>query len=72
MYEDDGVSFNCDRGEFMRLRARWDDHQRQLTLSLVEGSKMLGPSPLSVEVRIAGSDVKRQLTFEGKTRIVQL
>ena len=71
MYEDDGVSFNCDRGEFMRLRARWDDHERQLALGLVEGSKMLGPSPLPVEVRIAGSGVKRQITFEGKALIVQ-
>ena len=72
MYADDGVSFNCDRGEYMRLRARWDDHQRQITLSLAEGSRMLGPSPLPVEVRVAGSGEKRQLTFNGKTQVVKL
>jgi hypothetical protein len=56
----------------MRLRARWDGHQRQLTLDLAEGSRMLGPSPLPVEVRIAGSGVKRQITFDGRSQIVRL
>ena len=72
MYEDDGVSFNCDRGEFMRLRARWDGHQRRLILDLAEGSRMLGPSPRPVEVRIAGSGVRRQTTFNGQTHTVRL
>jgi len=72
MYEDDGVSFNYDRGEFMRLRANWDGHQSQLTLGLAEGSRMRGPSPRSVEVRFAGSGVKRQVAFDGQTGIVRL
>ncbi|HMD97666.1 MAG TPA: TIM-barrel domain-containing protein [Terriglobia bacterium] len=72
MYEDDGVSFNYDGGEFMRLRARWDGHQKRLTLDLAEGSRMLGPSPRPMELRIAGSGVKRQITFDGRTQIVRL
>ena len=72
MYEDDGASFNYDHGEFMRLKTRWDGRQRHLTLDLAEGSRMLGPSPRPIEVRIAGGKVTRQVSFDGKTRVVRL
>ena len=72
MYEDDGVSFNYDRGESMRLRARWENRQRQLTLGLAEGSRMRGPSPRPLEVRIAKSGVKKEVSFDGRTQIVRL
>jgi alpha-glucosidase/alpha-D-xyloside xylohydrolase len=33
LYEDDGVSFAYERGQFTRTEMRWDDHRRELHLS---------------------------------------
>jgi alpha-glucosidase (family GH31 glycosyl hydrolase) len=66
LYEDDGVSFDYEQGEFMRLKMLWDDRRRQLSLSLVAGSKMLPPSPRLVEARMAATGETRQILFDGK------
>src|SRR5437588_441032 len=42
-YEDDGISFNYRRGDWMGLQLKWKDSQRTLTLQLVTGSRMRPP-----------------------------
>jgi alpha-glucosidase (family GH31 glycosyl hydrolase) len=32
LYEDDGISYACERGDFTRTELLWDDHARSLTL----------------------------------------
>ena len=71
LYEDDGVTFNYDRGEFMRLRALWNDARRQLSLNLVEESRMLQPSPRKIEARIASTAHKRSVAFDGQRAVLR-
>ena len=52
--EDDGISFNYRRGEFMRMRALWSDRDRQLSFGLVDASKMLEPT-MRASKRSSGS-----------------
>ncbi len=71
LYEDDGVSFNFRRGEFMRLRASWRDRSRELNLSLAEGSKMLAPSPRKIDVRVVPGGSRNQVLFNGKLKALR-
>ncbi|MFL6280151.1 MAG: TIM-barrel domain-containing protein, partial [Vicinamibacterales bacterium] len=43
LYDDDGRSFNYQRGEWMGIDMRWRDAERRLTLHLAAGSRMLPP-----------------------------
>ena len=42
LYEDDGKTFNCRLGEFMKIRIAWKDAKRLLQLRLAPGSRMMG------------------------------
>jgi len=63
LYEDDGVSFNYRKGEWMGLEMKWDDAKRILSLRLAAGSKMLGPMHRTIEVRLAKA--ARTMVFDG-------
>jgi alpha-glucosidase/alpha-D-xyloside xylohydrolase len=65
VYEDDGTTFDFERGAFMQLSCRWDDAQRRLTIALADGSRMLPPTPRDIEVRLAPSGERRTVTFRG-------
>ncbi len=66
LYEDDGVTFDHRRGEQMKIEVRWDDRRRRLRLQLVEGTRMLPPSPRRLRVRrVPGREV-RTLLFTGE------
>ena len=43
LYEDDGISFNYRKGEWMGIQMDWNDAERILTLRLAEGSRILPP-----------------------------
>ncbi|MCI0392456.1 MAG: DUF5110 domain-containing protein [Acidobacteria bacterium] len=66
LYEDDGVTFDHRRGEFMRIQLAWNDSRRSLTLRLVQGSRMLPPLKRNIEVLIAGEKTTRTVAFEGR------
>lgn len=51
-YEDDGISFRYEQGEFTRIECGWDDAQRKLTLAWAQGSR---PAP-GKKVRIEAMD----------------
>jgi alpha-glucosidase/alpha-D-xyloside xylohydrolase len=70
LYEDDGVSFDYTRGTFTRLRAAWNDAQRQFTLSPLAGTPPQGERKF--KVRLAGSTASKPIAFDGKERSVQL
>jgi alpha-glucosidase/alpha-D-xyloside xylohydrolase len=63
IYEDDGISFNYRKGEWMGLRLKWADTQRALTLSLVPGSRMLAPIRRTVEVKLLQAE--KRVVFDG-------
>lgn len=65
-YEDDGKTFNYQRGEFMRVQCTWKDRQRRLSLRLAPGARMLPPLSRKIEVRLAGQPTTRTAVFAGK------
>jgi alpha-glucosidase/alpha-D-xyloside xylohydrolase len=67
LYEDDGISFAYERGEFMRIAMRWDERARQLRLSLVPGSRMLSPAVRTLEIENARGGAKKRIEFRGGT-----
>ena len=72
LYEDDGESFNFRNGEFMRIEMHWNDAQRMLALGLAPGARMLRPTPIPMEVRLATSGGTKSITFDGKPLAVTL
>jgi alpha-glucosidase/alpha-D-xyloside xylohydrolase len=66
VYEDDGVSFDFEKQQAMRLRCRWDDSRRQLTVFLEEGSRMLPPLTRPIDVRLAPGATRRSVAFRGE------
>ena len=64
LYEDDGISFNHRKGEWMGIEIDWSESLRMLTLRLASGSRLLAPTPREIEVQLAGT--KRRVRFEGK------
>src|SRR2546421_6355637 len=63
-YEDDGISFNYRRGDWMGLQLKWKDSQRTLTLHLVTGSRMRAPLRRDIEVKVG--DSVQNVEFDGR------
>ena len=72
LYEDDGVSFAYRTGTWMGIAMSWQDRSRQLTLKLAPNSKMLPPLSRQIDVRVAGSQSTKSVTFTGKQVEVKL
>jgi len=64
LYEDDGISFNHRKGEWMGIQMAWYDARKTLSLELVPGSRMLAPAPRTFTVQLA--ETTRSITFAGK------
>jgi alpha-glucosidase (family GH31 glycosyl hydrolase) len=63
MYEDDGISFNYRKGEWMGIQMDWHDANRTLTLRLATGSRMLPPLRRKLEVKLKNET--RSVVFDG-------
>jgi alpha-glucosidase (family GH31 glycosyl hydrolase) len=72
VYEDDGQTFDYRKGVWMGIAAQWREATRTLTLSLAPGSRMLAPNRRAIEVKVAGTNTTRSVTFEGKPVEVKL
>jgi alpha-glucosidase/alpha-D-xyloside xylohydrolase len=71
LYDDDGVSFGYQRGDWMGIDMRWIDRQRTLELRLTNGSRFRSPAR-QMRVRLVGSTTVRDLTFGGTPVSIQL
>jgi alpha-glucosidase/alpha-D-xyloside xylohydrolase len=72
LYEDDGVTFDFRKGEFMKVNLAWNDRQKRLTMRLAPGSKMLPPARRDLVVHVAGQATVREAVFDGKPLEVRL
>ena len=72
IYEDDGISFNHERGDWMGLDVRWTDRERRLDLRLTPGSRMRTPLERRITVRVAGASATREISFSGAAVQVRL
>ncbi len=66
LYDDDGISFACGRGDWMGIRASWNDAARVLTLKLAEGSVLRPRHGCRFLAQIAGETPEREVRFIGK------
>jgi hypothetical protein len=71
LYEDDGVTFNYRKGEWMKIQIVWDDSRRRLTMRLAPGSRMRAPQRRDLEVRVAPEKTSRAVIFSGRPLEVQ-
>jgi alpha-glucosidase/alpha-D-xyloside xylohydrolase len=72
MYEDDGTSFDYQRGDWMGIDMHWDDRQRRLTLRLANGSRMRAPASRRMQLRVGGTRTTRDVVFAGTPIEVRL
>jgi hypothetical protein len=66
LYEDDGLTFDYRRGEWIGIQMRWEDPLRRLRLRLAKGSRMLSPQWRDIEVRIVPEKATRTVVFSGR------
>ncbi|HUP02675.1 MAG TPA: TIM-barrel domain-containing protein [Bryobacteraceae bacterium] len=64
LYEDDGRSFRYRNGEWMGIQMEWRDAARTLTLSLANGSRMIGAARR--EIALKAGQTERSVTFDGR------
>jgi alpha-glucosidase/alpha-D-xyloside xylohydrolase len=72
LYDDDGISFNHRRGEWMRIALGWQDAARTLSLRLAPGSRMLPPAERRMVARVAGSQAESRVAFAGRPIEIKL
>jgi alpha-glucosidase/alpha-D-xyloside xylohydrolase len=72
LYEDDGTTFEYQRGNWMGIEGQWDDGARRLTLRLAAGSRMRDPARRPIIVRLAGSSDTRDVVFAGSPLEIRL
>jgi alpha-D-xyloside xylohydrolase len=70
LYEDDGVSFDYEKGAFTRIVCSWNDDSR--TLSLKADPKGRVPKGRVFSVEIAGSAGGKRLTMSGVSASIRL
>jgi hypothetical protein len=63
LYEDDGISFDHRKGNWMGVQMAWNDARRSLALDLAPGSRMLPPVRRNLVIALGPS--MRTVTFEG-------
>jgi alpha-glucosidase/alpha-D-xyloside xylohydrolase len=66
LYQDDGTTFNFEKGEWSKLRFAWNDARRRLSLSTVKGSRPVVSLPRRMEIRLAGDKNPKTVEFNGK------
>ncbi len=71
LYEDDGISYAYERGEWMGIDLAWDDRGRKLTLRLADGSRMRPPLERLIEVEGVAEKSRSSLTFAGRSQEVK-
>jgi alpha-glucosidase/alpha-D-xyloside xylohydrolase len=63
LYEDDGISFNYRKGDWMGLQLKWNDARRTLAIRLASGSRMLPPLRRSIELK---AETTKNVEFDGR------
>ncbi len=69
-YDDDGISYAFERGEFMRARCAWSDASRTLTIERDPAGRL--PLPRNIRVELIGSNQSREVTLEQNGATVKI
>ncbi|MGB8655056.1 MAG: TIM-barrel domain-containing protein [Candidatus Acidiferrales bacterium] len=68
LYEDDGISLDHRRGQWMGIQLTWHDQRRALTLELAKGSRMMAPLRRNMELKVG--QITRSFVFDGQRQEV--
>lgn len=66
LYEDDGETFDYHKGQFMHIDIEWKNSQREISLYLRKGSRMLTFEKKHMQVRMAGEHTQKDIFFDGR------
>jgi alpha-glucosidase/alpha-D-xyloside xylohydrolase len=72
LYEDDGLTFDYRKGEWMGVRIEWNDARGRLSLRLAEGSRMRPPLRREIDVRLVPGKTSRRFVFEGRPLQIEI
>ncbi len=72
LYEDDGLTFDFEKGQSTRIRFAWNDRERQLSMSLAQGSHLMGQGSREFLVRMASEKAQHKVNFTGKPTSIRL
>ncbi len=72
LYEDDGLTFDYERGQSSRIQIAWKDQSRRLSLKLAAGSNLFGQGSRDYVVRVASEKTLHKVRFAGAPVSVQL
>ena len=64
LYEDDGISFNYRKGDWMGVELKWNETQRALAIRLAPGSRLRQPLRRNMEVKVG--DLSKNVEFDGR------
>jgi alpha-glucosidase/alpha-D-xyloside xylohydrolase len=70
LYEDDGRTFDYQKGAFSSVLCNWEEHARTLTLRVDERGRM--PHRREFTIEIADRGEKKHLAMTGRTVSIQL
>jgi alpha-glucosidase (family GH31 glycosyl hydrolase) len=68
-YDDDGISYGQERGQFMRAECVWNEAARTLTITRDATGQL--PLPQTIRVELAGSKQRRQIALERNGAVVK-
>ncbi len=69
LYDDDGTTFDYEKGKFTRIRCEWNDAAREMTLRSEKGSQ---PVARKFVVKLVNGGAGRLVEFNGKELRVRL
>ena len=66
LYEDEGDSYNYEKGAYSTIDFRWNDRSQQLTIGACRGSFPRMLQQRTFRVRLAGTDITQTVIYNGK------
>ncbi len=70
LYDDDGETYDFEKGEFSRINMTWNDAKNELTISEIEGTYPEAPKSRKMTIRKDGKS--KDITYKGKQIKVKL
>ncbi len=71
LYDDDGVSFDYEKGQRNKVDLSWNDIERRLTVKPQNGAQMWNELTRKIEIRLSTGGEPKRLEFTGKSQNVQ-
>ncbi|MDE6631931.1 MAG: DUF5110 domain-containing protein, partial [Muribaculaceae bacterium] len=70
LYDDDGETYDFEKGEFTRIKMSWDDNKNELTIADAEGTYPEAPATRKMTFR--KGDKSKTITYKGKSTKVKI